>query len=67
MTDFELILTEFCIPMEGDWVCDELGGWDMDEDNEPWCSRKCGVTKCGEYPEMNCYKEWVKMKRSGGE
>ena len=28
-----------------------------------WCNKNCGVTNCGTYPEMNCYKEWVKMKR----
>ena len=64
MTDFELIVKEFCIPMESEFICDELCDWDIDEDVESWCSRNCGKTNCGKYPEMNCYKEWVKMKRS---
>ena len=63
MTDFEMIVTEFCIPMQSEFICDELSDWDIDEDDESWCSRNCGVTNCGKYPEMNCYKEWVKMKR----
>ena len=64
MTDFEMIVKEFCIPMENEFICDELCGWDVDEEDESWCSRNCGVTNCGKYPEMNCYKEWVKMKKS---
>ena len=63
MTDFEMIVKEFCIPIESDWVCDELCGWDVDEEDESWCSRNCGKTNCGKYPEMNCYKEWIKMKK----
>ena len=63
MTDFELIVEEFCIPTCSEFVCDELYSWDVDEDDESWCSRNCGVTNCGEYPEMNCYKEWARMKR----
>ena len=63
MTDFEMIVKEFCIPMENEFICDELCGWDVDEEDESWCSRNCGKTNCGQYPEMNCYKEWVKMKR----
>ena len=64
MTDFEMIVKEFCIPTESEFICDELCGWDIDKEDESWCSRNCGVTNCGKYPEMNCYKEWVKMKRS---
>ena len=67
MTDFEMIVKEFCIPMENEFICDELCDWDLDQEDESWCSRNCGVTNCGKYPEMNCYKEWVKMKRSDGE
>ena len=67
MTDFELIVKEFCIPMESEFICDELCGWYIDKEDESWCSRNCGKTNCGKYPEMNCYKEWVKMKRSDGE
>lgn len=63
MTDFEMIVKEFCIPMENKFICDELCNWYVDEEDENWCSRNCGVTNCGKYPEMNCYKEWVKMKR----
>ena len=63
MTDFELIVKEFCIPMESEFVCDELCGWDIDKEDESWCSRNCGKTNCGKYPEMNCYKEWARMKR----
>ena len=57
MTDFELIVTEFCIPIESNWVCDELCSWYVDEEDETWCARNCGKTNCGQYPEMNCYKE----------
>ena len=63
MTDFELIVTEFCIPMHSEFICDELSDWDIDKEDESWCSRNCGVTNCGKYPEMNCYKEWARMKR----
>ena len=31
MTDFELIVKEFCIPMESEFICDELCGWDIDK------------------------------------
>ena len=37
MTDFELIVTEFCIPTCSKFVCDELYDWDIDEDDESWC------------------------------
>ena len=63
MTDFELIVKEFCIPIESVFICDELYDYDTDENDESWCNRNCGVTNCGKYPEMNYYKEWVKMKR----
>lgn len=59
MTDFERIVTEFCIPMENEWVCDELCGWDVDEEGESWCHRNCN----GRCPEMNCYKEWARMRK----
>ena len=49
--------------MHNECICDELSDWDIDEEDESWCSRNCGVTNCGKYPEMNCYKEWVKIKR----
>lgn len=63
MIDVELIISEFCIPMENDKVCDDLCGWDTDESDSSWCERNCGVTNSGTCPEMNCYKEWLKMKR----
>ena len=34
MTDFELIVKEFCIPMESEFICDELCGWDIDKEDE---------------------------------
>ena len=67
MTAFEFIVKVFCIPMYSECICDELIDWDIDEEDESWCSRNCGKTNSGKYPEMNCYKEWVKMKRSGKE
>ena len=64
MTVFELIVKEFCILIQNEYICDMLYDWDIDKDDESWCSRNCGKTNCGQYPEMNCYKEWIKMKRS---
>lgn len=61
--ELEFLVSEFLIPLQIENVCDELGEWDIDEDNETWCSRNCGKTNCGKYPEMNCYKEWMNMKR----
>lgn len=50
MTDFELIVKEFCIPIESVFICDELCDFDTDENDESWCNRNCGVTNCGKYP-----------------
>lgn len=61
--DLELLIKEVCIPLGFEGICDELSGWDIDEDEESWCSRNCGKTNSGKCPEMNCYKEWLKMKR----
>lgn len=61
--DLELLIKEVCIPLEQEWICDELHDWDIDGDDESWCSRNCGKTNSGKCPEMNCYKEWLKMKR----
>ena len=61
--DLELLIKEVCIPLEQEWICDELRDWDIDEGGESWCSRNCGKTNSGECPEINCYKEWLKMKR----
>ena len=61
--DLELLIKEVCIPLEQEWICYELRDWDIDEDDNSWCSRNCGKTNSGKCPEMNCYKEWLKMKR----
>lgn len=63
MTDLELIINEFCIPTEADKVCVDLAGWNSNKNPVDWCERNCGITNCGKYPEMNCYKEWLKKKR----
>lgn len=34
MTDFELIVKEFCIPMGSEYICDELSDFDIDEEDE---------------------------------
>lgn len=62
--DLELLIKEVCIPLGFEGICDELSGWDIDEDDESWCSRNCGKTNSGKCPEMNCYKEWLKMKNN---
>lgn len=62
--DLELLIKEVCIPLGFEGICDELSGWDIDEDGESWCSRNCGKTNSGKCPEMNCYKEWLKMKNN---
>ena len=64
--DLDILISEFCVPMEIDNVCEELGGWDVDEDGETWCSRNCGKTNSGKCPEANCYKAWIRMKKAGG-
>ena len=58
----DFLISEFLIPLEIENVCDELNLWGADEYGETWCSRNCGTTNCGAYPEMNCYKEYIKMK-----
>ena len=63
MTDVELIINEFCIPTEVDKVCVDLAGWKSNKNHVDWCKRNCGITNCGKYPEMNCYKEWLEKKR----
>lgn len=63
MTDFELIVSHILVPMELEIVCDELSCHGIDENNSTWCERNCGKTNGGYYPEMNCYKKWLDMKR----
>ena len=60
----EILISEFCVPLGSDKVCEELGDnlWGIDENGDTWCSRNCGVTNGGQCPEKNCYKEWLKMK-----
>lgn len=58
----DFLISEFLIPLQIENVCDELSNYGVDEEGETWCSRNCGVTNCGLYPEMNCYKEYIKMK-----
>lgn len=60
MTDTELIIQEFCVPIESEKVCDELCGWDEDKYGFSWCEKHCNF----DCPQMICYKEWLKMKRS---
>lgn len=66
MEDLDILISEFCVPLEIENICEELCDWDMDEEDETWCSRNCGVTNDGKCPAMNCYKEWIRMKKAGG-
>ena len=63
MTDFELLATEICIPLHIDIICDDLSMYEINENGFTWCERNCGKTNSGKYPEMNCYKKWLEMKR----
>lgn len=67
MEDLDILISEFLVPMEIENVCEELHEWDMDEEDETWCGRNCGVTNDGKCPAMNCYKEWIKMKKAGAD
>lgn len=63
MTAFELLATEICIPLQIDIICNELSEYEIDKNGCTWCEMNCGKTNNGEYPEMNCYKKWLEMKR----
>ena len=63
--DLDILISKFLVPMEIDNVCEELSGWDIDEDGATWCARNCGVTNNGRCPESNCYKAWIRMKKGG--
>ncbi len=65
--DLDLLISEFLVPLEIENVCEDLSdaNWGLDEEDETWCSRNCGVTNDGKCPAMNCYKEWIRMKKEG--
>lgn len=63
MDDLDILISEFCVPLKIESICEELHEWDADEEDETWCSRNCGITNDGKCPAMNCYKEWIRMKR----
>lgn len=65
--DLDILISEFCVPLQIENICEELSEWDIDEDYESWCSRNCGKTNCGAYPDANCYKEWIRMRKGGAE
>jgi len=65
--DLNLLISEFCVRLGIETICEELSDWDLDEEDETWCSRNCGVTNSGNCPEKNCYKEWIRMKKAGEE
>lgn len=67
MSDLDILISEFCVPLESEQICEELSDWGTDEDYETWCSRNCGVTNDGKCPAMNCYKEWIRMKKGSAE
>lgn len=67
MGDLDILISEFLVPLQIENVCEELSDWDLDEEDETWCSRNCGVTNSGNCPEKNCYKEWIRMKKAGAE
>lgn len=68
-TDLDLLISELLVPMQIENVCEDLlnANWRLDEEDETWCSRNCGVTNDGKCPAMNCYKEWIRMKKGGAE
>ena len=61
----DILINEFCVPLEVNAICDELNDWDIDEDCESWCGRNCGVINDGTCPSSECYKEWLRMKMGG--
>jgi hypothetical protein len=61
--DVDLLINEFCVPLEVGNICEELHDFDMDEDYETWCSRNCGVINDGTCPSAECYKAWLRMKK----
>lgn len=65
-SDLDLLINEFCVPSETEFICEELSdaSWGIDEDYETWCGRNCGVINDGTCPSKECYKEWLKMKKS---
>lgn len=67
MSDLDILISEFCVPLESEQICDELSDWGIDDEDETWCSRNCGVTNDGKCPAMNCYKEWIGMKKGSEE
>ena len=40
MTDFELIVKEFCIQIHSEYICNKLYDWDVDENDESWWQYK---------------------------
>lgn len=56
----DILITEFCIPTESDFVCGEMI---KSKSGDRWCEKNCGVTNNGKYPEMRCYKEWLRRKQ----
>ena len=63
--DLDLLLNELIVPMEIENVCEELSDafYDIDENDETWCSRNCGVINDGSCPSAECYKAWIRMKK----
>ena len=64
--DLDILISEFCVPLGFERICEELMDnlWGIDDDEETWCSRNCGKTNDGCCPSVNCYKEWIKMKKA---
>ena len=59
----DILINEFCVPLEMENICEELHDWGIDEDCESWCGRNCGVINDGTCPSAECYKEWLRMKK----
>ena len=68
MSDLEILIETLLVPMEIENVCDELSEYGFDEETEEtWCSRNCGVINDGTRPSKECYLEYIKMLKRGGE
>ena len=66
MTDLDILIEKFLVPMKIENVCDELydHGYDP-ETTETWCSRNCGVVNDGTCPSKECYLEYIRMVKGG--
>ena len=64
MSDLDILIDKFLVPMEIENVCDELGDI-VDEEGETWCTHNCGVVNDGTCPSKECYLEYIRMVKAG--